>query len=72
MLGARYGRRPHHKVPKRFRPQDDQGRRRDDDPERGLRQLTPRRQPGELAGDELEIALDQCEVGPRLIGLPQR
>jgi hypothetical protein len=71
MLGARYGAAPS-QVPKRFRPKDDEGRRRDDDPERGLRQVTPRRQPGELAGDEFEIALDQREIGPRLIGLLQR
>jgi hypothetical protein len=59
-------------VPKRFRPQDDERRGRDDDPERGHRQVPPRRQSSELAGDEFEIALDQREIGSRLIGLSQR
>jgi hypothetical protein len=59
-------------APKRFRPQDDERRRRDDDAERGHRQVTPRRQPGESAGEQFEIALDQREIGSRLIGLAQR
>jgi hypothetical protein len=63
---------PSSQAPKRFRPQDDERRGRDDDPERGHRQVTPRRQSSELAHDELEIALEQREIGSRLIGLSQR
>jgi hypothetical protein len=44
----------------------------EDDPERGLRQVSARRALGELARDEFKIAFDQSEVTPRLIGLPQR
>ena len=59
-------------APKRFGPEDHERRRRNDDPERGFRQIAPRRQPRELAHNELQIAFDHCEVGARLIGLSQR
>jgi hypothetical protein len=55
-----------------FGPQDDERRRRDDDPERGLRQIATGRDAGELAGDEFEMAFDQGEVGSRLVRLAQR
>jgi hypothetical protein len=47
-------------------------RRAEDDPEGGLCQITARRLLGKLAHDEFEVALNQGEVGSRLIGLAQR
>ncbi len=49
-------------APKRFGPQDDESRGRDDDPERCLRQIAPGRDACELPGDEFEMAFDQGEV----------
>jgi hypothetical protein len=43
----------------------------EDDPEGGLRQIAARWLVRKLAGKKFEIALDQGEVGSRLIGLAQ-
>ena len=45
---------------------DDERRGRDDDPERGHRQVTPRRQSSELAHDEFEIVSRSARIGSRL------
>jgi hypothetical protein len=52
---------PASQAPKRFGPQDDESRRRDDDPERGLRQIAARRHSRELAHDELQIGLAKSD-----------
>ena len=44
----------------------------EDDPERALRQIGARRLLCELPSDEFKLAVDQREVGSRLIGLTQR
>jgi hypothetical protein len=59
-------------VPKGFGPQDDQCCRTDDDTERSLGQIGSRRQPRDLAHDDLQIAFELHEIGSCLIGLPQR
>jgi hypothetical protein len=45
--------------------------RREDDPERCLRQLAARRQPRKPAGDEFQIVFDRGEVGAGPISLSQ-
>jgi len=47
-------------------------RRAEDDPERGFREIAARWLLGKLAGDEFKVALDQREIGSRLVGPPQR
>jgi hypothetical protein len=59
-------------MPNNPNEQGREDRRAEDDPESGFRQIAARRHSRELAGKKFEIAFDQGEVGPRLIGLPQR
>ena len=53
---------------KMLRPTSDERCRRDDDPQRGLYQVSAKRHPSELAQDELHIALDGGEIS-RLLQL---
>jgi hypothetical protein len=46
-------------------------RRAEDDPERGFRYVAARRQPCELAHDNLQIASQGGEIGSRLIRFSQ-
>jgi hypothetical protein len=62
----------HRSSKQRFDPGEDDrgsGERRE---QRGLCQLFARRQPGELALDDVEFALDRIEIGTGLIGPLQR
>jgi hypothetical protein len=42
------------------------------DPQRGPRQLLPRRYSRELSLEEVEVVGDRVEVAARLVDLPQR
>ena len=59
-------------MPKSLGPENDERRRREDDPERSLRQVAARRQAREPAHYEFQIAFNGSEVGSRLIDLAQR
>jgi hypothetical protein len=59
-------------VPKCQDPGKDDGGSGEGRKQRRLRQLLPRRQPGKLLHDDVEVVLDRVEVAARLIDLSQR
>jgi hypothetical protein len=62
----------HPAPPDQLDPCEDERRRAEDDPQRGLRQLAPRRHPREPGMDCLELVLDDGEVGASLMELSLR